>query len=184
MPPLLTAENVRLWATFEHKARCMRAHEGEQRTSIGGKVGSPPHSLPVRRGCARGQRSSQRADTSEPWAPQATHTLACPTARGEFRVVAVHGRPGHICAQLCAAGSPFYTSGLGGTASNPNAPPVPMHRWIVMAWGSHSRARVNRVFNPSACSWPRPLTPSRTKPTRLFSVKSPCVPSWQVLQVP
>ena len=28
------------------------------------------------------------------------------------------------------AGSPFFTSGLGGTASNPNIPPLPMHRWI------------------------------------------------------
>ena len=32
--------------------------------------------------------------------------------------------------KFAPAGSPFFTPGLGGTASNPNTPPLHMHRWI------------------------------------------------------
>ena len=104
LPPLCTAGNVRPRATFEHAAGWMRAREEEQQARVWGKVGSTEHSSCVRRGCTWGQRSSQRADAGEPWAHRATHALACPTARGGWHVVAVCGRPGHICARIRVGG--------------------------------------------------------------------------------
>ena len=147
LPPLCTAGTVRLWTTFEHAAGWMRAREEQQQARVWGKVGSTPHSLRVRRGCTWGQRSSQRADAGEPWAHRAMCALACPTARGGWHVVAICGRPGHICARIRVGGAALLRLRAGWDRGQPEYTPsshAPLD-W----YGSLVRA-VHRV-----CAWTR-----------------------------
>ena len=147
LPPLCTAGAVRLQATFEHAAGWMRAREEEQQARVWGKVGSTEHSSCVRRGCTWGQRSSQRADTGEPWAHRAMWALACPTARGGWHVVAICGRPGHICARIRVGGAALLRLRAGWDRGQPEHTPS---SHVPLDWhGSLVRA-VHRV-----CAWTR-----------------------------
>ena len=150
LPPLCTAGAVRLQATFEHAAGWMRAREEEQQARVWGKVGSTEHSSCVRRGCTWGQRSSQRADAGEPWAHRATHALACPTARGGWHVVAVSGRPGHICARIRVGGAALLRLRSGWDRIQPEYTPS---SYVPLDWHGCLVPAVHRV-----CAWTRNYT--------------------------
>ena len=59
------------------------------------------------RGCARGQRCSQRADTEEPSASRARDTITVPSSHRKPYVAAILGCPGHVCARIVFGGVTF-----------------------------------------------------------------------------
>ena len=81
-PLFWAAGSVRLEAPTWHEASCIRVLVMENQPWGCSKMGpKPQRTLCFRRGCARGQRCSQRADTDEPSAPRARGTLPVPTPR-------------------------------------------------------------------------------------------------------
>ena len=75
--------------------------------------------LCVRRGCAPGQRCSQRADTCTPSSPRARGTITVPTAYHRSQMVAVHGRPGHIWSRVGDFGIAFFNLWAGWPGGSP-----------------------------------------------------------------
>jgi hypothetical protein len=106
-PGLWTAGCARPQAILGCEASRIRSRIVENQPWRSRDSGPTNALLCVRRGCAPGQRCSQRADACTPSAPRARGTLTVPTACYRSQMVAVHGRPGRVCPRIGDCGIAF-----------------------------------------------------------------------------